>query len=230
MFPALLAGMFIWGMMRSVTGDVPGSASTRAYFASLAILVKKGALVVLVLVTALRSMGQTAMMTFLPIYLREDLEFTATWTAIYLSMAQIVGIGAQPAMGLISDKFGRKLVLIPAMTSLGLLYIALAYADTGAQLVLTILALGAFQYSLHTIFIASAMDIAGGEVQSTMVSLIYGASFLGTLSPILAGIIADAYGVPNTFLYAGGVTLLATFILALLKMPKTESQLAQSGV
>ena len=218
--PAVLAGIILWSVMRGVPGEVTGTTSARAYLASLALLMKKRALVVLVLVTALRSMGETAMMTFLPVYLREDLALTATWVAIYLSMAQIVGIGAQPAMGLISDKLGRKPVLIPSMTALGLLYIALTYADVGPQLLLTVLAVGAFQYPLHAIFIAAAMDIAGGEVQSTMASLIYGASFLGTLSPVLAGVIADAYGIPSTFLYAGGTTLLATFMLATLKMPR----------
>ena len=218
--PAILAGVVLWSMMRSVPGEETGTKSARAYFASLALLVKNRALLVLVLVTALRSMGENAMMTFLPVYLREDLELTATWVAIYLSMAQIVGIGAQPAMGLISDKFGRNPVLIPAMLALGLLYIALSYANVGSQLLLTVLAMGAFQYPLHAIFIAAAMDIAGGEVQSTMASLIYGASFLGTVSPVLAGIIADAHGIPNTFLYSGGITLLATFLLATLKMPR----------
>ena len=222
LFPALLAGLLIWSMMRSGKEDVSVPVSTRAYLAAIASLMKQRALVVLVLVAALRSMGETAMMTFLPVYLREDLALTTTWVAIYLSMAQIVGIGAQPAMGLISDRLGRKPVLIPAMSALGLLYIALSYADAGPQLVLTVLALGAFQYPLHAIFIAAAMDIAGDEVQSTMAALIYGASFLGTVSPVVAGIIADAYGIPSTFLYAGGITLLATLILATLKMTRTD--------
>ena len=228
LFPALLAGFIIWGMMRSVPGEVPGSSSTRAYFQSLVSLLKKRTLLVLVAVTALRSMGQSSIMTFLPVYLREDLEFSATRVAIYLSMAQVVGLGAQPAMGFLSDRFGRKSVILPAMTVLGLLFFALAYADPGAQLVLTILALGAFLYSLHTIFIAAAMDIAGDEVQSTVVSLIYGASFLGTVSPIIAGVIADTYGVPSTFLYGGALILLSTFVLALLRLPKTATQLAEA--
>ena len=228
LFPALLAAFVIWSMMRSMPGEVPGTASTRAYFTSLATLLRRRALLALVLVTALRSMGQGVIITFLPVYLREDLEFSATRVALYMSMSQVVGIGAQPAMGFLSDRFGRKMVLMPAMACMGLLFITLTYADPGVQMVLTILALGAFQYSLHTIFIAAAMDIAGGEVQSTVVSLIYGASFLGTLSPVLAGVIADNYGIPSTFLYGGAVVLVSTFILAVLKLPKTVTQMAEA--
>ena len=226
MFPALLGAFVIRGMMRSVPGEVPGSGSTRAYLASLVSQLKKWTLLLLVVVAALRSMGQSSVIVFLPIYLREDLEFSAAKVALYLSMSQVIGIGAQPVMGYLSDRFGRKAVLVPGSGALGLLYVALSQADPGAQLVLTILALGAVQYSLHVIFIAAAMDVAGEEVQSTVVSLIYGASFLGTLSPVLAGVIADAYGYPSAFLYGGGIVLLAAFITALIKLPRTATQLA----
>ena len=226
LFPALLAAFIVWGTMRSIPGDVSGPSSSRAYFSSLALLLKKRALFTLVLVTALRSMGHSAVMIFLPVYLREDLEFSATRVAIYLSMAQVVGIVIQPAMGFLSDRLGRKPVLVPAMASLGLLFFALRYADPGAQLILTILAMGAFLYSLHTLFIAAGMDVSGGEMQSTVASLIYGAAFLGNLSPIIAGTIADAYGTPNAFLYAGGMVLVSTVILVRLKLPKTATQMA----
>jgi MFS family permease len=228
-FPAILAAFVIWAMMRSVPGDVPGSSSARSYLSSLATLLRKRSLLLLVAVTALRSMGQSSVQVFLPVYLREDLDFSIGKVAIYLALAQVVGVVAQPAMGFLSDKYGRKRVLIPAMAALGLLFLALAGAGSGLRLLLTILAMGAFLYSLHTIFIAAAMDIAGGEIQSTVVSLIYGASFLGTVSPIIAGVIADNYGISSTFLYGGAVTLVATVVLALLKLPKTSTQMQEAS-
>ena len=225
LFPALLGAFVIWGMMRSVPGDLPGSTSARAYFASLGSLLKNRALLGLVLVTALRSMGQSTVMIFLPLYLREDLEYSVARVALYISMAQAVGIAVQPAMGFLSDRLGRKVVLMPAMTAMSLLFFALRFAEPGAALFLTILGLGAFLYTLHTIFIAAAMDAAGGQVQSTVVSLVYGAAFLGTVSPVLAGVAADAYGVPSAFLFGGGAVLLGTFVLAFLKLPKTATQM-----
>jgi MFS family permease len=166
---------------------------------------------------------------FLPVYLREDLGFTPTKVAVYLSLAQVVGIGAQPAMGYLSDRLGRKVVLLPAMTALGLLFFALRLAEPGAQLILTIVALGAFLYSLHEISIAAAMDTAGGEVQSTMASLIYGASFLGAFSPIIAGAIVDATGTTaNAFTYGGAVVLAGVPVLLLLRLPKTADQTARA--
>lgn len=226
LFPALLAALLIWGVMRSIPGDAGGSVSTRAYFASLGVLLKNRVLLLLVLITGLRSMGQSAVNSFLPVYLQEDLDLSLTRVAVYLSLAYLVGIVAQPTMGVLSDKFGRKATLVPGSLVLGLLFLALKFADPGMQLGLTIVAMGAFLYTLHAIFIAAAMDVAGGEVQSTVVSLIYGASFLGTASPVVAGIIVDASETSNAFVYGGGVVLLATLMLALLKLPKTATQLA----
>ena len=230
LFPAILAGFLIWSMMRTVRGEVASTDSTSDYFKSIASLLRKSRLAILVAVTALRSMGQAAIMIFLPVYLREDLAYSAFTVAIYLSMAQVVGMFAQPAMGYFSDRLGRKIVLIPSMTVMGLLFFVLTYADPGWPLIVTIIALGTFLYSLHTIFIAAAMDVAGDEVQSTVVALIYGASFIGTLSPVIAGRIADNYGTENTFLYGGAMILLATLILALTRLPKTANQTAQEGV
>ncbi len=233
LFPAIIAAILIWALMRNVPGgDTTTLTSTRAYFISLATLLKKKALFVLVIVTALRSVGQSSVSIFLPVYLREDLEFTPSLVAIYLSLAQLVGIVAQPAMGWLADRFGYKWVLVPAMVVMGLLFIALAFADVEplfwevSPLTLTVIAIGSVLYSLHAIFIGAAIEVAEGSVQSTIVSLVYGASFLGTLSPVLAGVIADRYGVPSTFIYGGGVVLLGTVILAMLKLPKTASQMA----
>ena len=209
LFPALVAALLIWVFMRNVSGEVPGPTSTRAYFTSLLSLMKNKIFLFLIVVTALRSMGQMAILTFLPVYLREDLEFSAAKVAVYLSLSHVMGIASQPVMGLLSDRFGPKLVLVPSMATLGFLFFALRYADSGFQLILVVVALEVFLYSLQAIFMAAALNVAGGRMQSTVVSVMYGGSFLGIVSPILAGVIADAYGVANSFLYAGAVTLLA---------------------
>lgn len=222
--PALIGALVIWAVMRTLSGGPSTTTSFRPYITSLIGLLRDGKMQALVAITALRSMGQGAIMAFLPVYLREDLDFSATRVGLYLAMAQIVGLAAQPAMGFLSDRFGRKAVLIPGMAALGLSYCALTYADTGAQLVLTILAMGAFHYSLHAIFIAAAIDVARGHVQSTVVSLIYGAGFLGTASPVIAGAITDSLGTHVSFLYAGSVVLAATAAMFFLRLPGAEEQ------
>lgn len=229
LIPAVIFAVLIYVLMRNIPSADEGTKSFSDYFSRLFFLVRKRAMIMLVLLTGLRSMGQSAIQTFLPVYLLEDLGYSEFVVPLYLAGAQAAGIVAQPLMGHLSDKYGRKVVLVPAVAALGLLYLGLRFADPGYQLIVIILIMGSFQYSLHSIFIASAMDVAQGESQSTVVSLIYGATFFGAFSPIVAGIITDATFTSNAFVYGGVMVLISALILAVVKLPKTANQLAESN-
>lgn len=237
LFPALVCAAAIWLFMRNVPGgEMQATTSVREYFSSLLSLLKRKALYVLVIVTALRSVGQSSVMIFLPVYLREELEFSPSKVAIYLSLAQVVGIVAQPVMGYLADRFGYKPVLVPSMLLMSLLAMALGFADPEpffwqiSWLTITIMVMGTVLYALHAIFIAAAIEAAEGAVQSTIVSLIYGASFIGTLSPVIAGLIWDNYGVEATFVYGGALVLLGTIVLAaMLRLPSRGQATAAAG-
>ncbi len=237
LFPALVCAVAIWLFMRNVPGgEMRAVGSVREYFASLLSLLKRKALYVLVIVTALRSVGQSSVMIFLPVYLREELDFSPSKVAIYLSLAQVVGIVAQPVMGYLADRFGYKPVLVPSMLLMSLLAMALGFADPEpffwqiSWLTITIMVMGTVLYALHAIFIAAAIEAAEGAVQSTIVSLIYGASFIGTLSPVIAGLIWDNYGVEATFVYGGALVLVGTLVLAImLRLPSRGRATAAAG-
>ena len=223
-WPALFFAILIYLMMRNIPTAATDIESVREYFNSLWTLLRRPAMISLVVVTALRSTGQSAVMAFLPVYLNEDLGYEFVVIGLFMSGAQVTGIVVQPIMGWLSDKFGRKIVLVPCTAAMGLLIGALKFADSEALLILTILAMGAFLYSLHTIYIASAMDVAQGQAQSTVVSLIYGASFLGAFSPWVAGVIVDRTETSNAFIYGGAMVIIGAIILALTKLPKTVNQ------
>ena len=237
LFPALVCAVAIWLFMRNVPGgEMRAVSSVPEYFSSLLSLLKRKALYVLVIATALRSVGQSSVMIFLPVYLREELEFSPSKVAIYLSLAQVVGIVAQPVMGYLADRFGYKPVLVPSMLLMSLLAMVLGFADPEpffwqiSWLTITIMVMGTVLYALHAIFIAAAIEAAEGAVQSTVVSLIYGASFIGTLSPVIAGLIWDNYGVEETFVYGGALVLLGTLVLAfMLRLPSRGRVTAAAG-
>ena len=222
--PALFFAVLIYLMMRNIPTAATDIESVREYFNSLRTLLRRPAMISLVVVTALRSTGQSAVMAFLPVYLNEELGYEFVVIGLFMSGAQVTGIVVQPIMGWLSDKFGRKVVLVPCTAAMGLLIGALKFANSEALLILTILAMGAFLYSLHTIYIASAMDVAQGQAQSTVVSLIYGASFLGAFSPWVAGVIVDRTEISNAFIYGGAMVIVGAIILALTNLPKTVNQ------
>jgi hypothetical protein len=59
-------------------------------------------------------------------------------------------------------------------------------AEGKLQLAIGILMQGTFVFSLHAVLIAAATEIADESMQSTTVSLIYAASFVGAVPPTLA--------------------------------------------
>ena len=229
--PALFFAVLVYLMMRNIPSVETGSSSIKDYFGDLGSLLKVWNMLGLILVTALRSMGQSAIQSFLILYLMAPIDEgglnkTALVAGLFISGSQAVGIFAQPVMGWVSDRYGRKIVLVPSMTALGLLFIALNFAEDGYQLWINVLVMGAFVYSLHVIFIAAAMDVAEGKAQSTVVSLIYGASFLGSFSPYIAALIVDGFGLQSAFVYSGVMVLIATVLLTTLKLPETNRTLS----
>ena len=221
--PALFVAAAVWLLMpsrKAEVGDVV--ASTRGYFGSLADLMRNRVLLLLIVATALRSIGEGGVGGFLSLYMREDLKYSVTTVALFLSLAQAAGIVSQPIMGILSDKVGRKPILVTGTGLVMLSAFALSVAKPGIQLFLAVLVRGAFSFSLHHIFVAAALDAARGVAQSTVVSLIYGAGFLGTFSPFIAGLISDKYGIHSAFVYGGVTLIFPTVLLAVARFGSTE--------
>ena len=234
--PALIFGLLIYLMMRGIPAGSTDTESLREYFSKLFTMLRRRGMQMLVITTALRSMGQGAMMAFLPVYLLDDQGISAIVIGLFMAGIQFVGILAQPVMGWLADRLGHKAVLVPCTAALGVLMIALKYAPTddplvfnlvlleiavpGIQFGIIALAMGAFLYALHAIYIAAAMDVAEGEAQSTVVSLIYGASLLGAFSPFLAGVIVDLGTTSDSFIYGGISVIAAAALLAITRLPR----------
>jgi FSR family fosmidomycin resistance protein-like MFS transporter len=226
LLPALIGAATLWLLLKDDRAQAAGTTSLRSYMGSFFGLLRQRALLMVCLVSAFRSVGQATTAIFLPIYLREDLGYSAGLVGLYLSMAQLAGIGSQPLMGFLSDRLGHKRVLIPAMSAFALLLLIVPLAEGKLQLAIVILALGAFLFSLHAILISAAAELAGDEVQSTIVSLIFAAGFLGSLAPTIAGVLADAYGIKVTFVFSAVCVAIGTLVLAATRLPaKTRSGL-----
>lgn len=212
--PAIGAGIMIWMCLRFALKQESSSSNGKSYVGSFLNLMKNGRLLLLLLFAGGFSAGQSAVLTFLPIYLREELMVSSFQLGLYLSLAQLAGIGSQPLLGFLSDKYGRKSVLAPGLLCLSFSFLGLYLVPFGWPFITVILAMGIFLFPMMAILLAGAMDLVEPQVQATTVSLVFGSAILlAGLSPAIAGIIADALGIKSTFLWAAGITL-ATSITA----------------
>ena len=211
--PAVVAGIAIWALLKMVPNESASSPGFGPYVRSLSLTLRNRKLLLILLFAGGFSAGQSVMFTFLPIYLREDLGVSSVTLGFYLALAQVVGVGSQPLMGYISDRWGRKLVLAPALAALGISFTALTFVPAGIPFIIVVAVMGAFLYPLMSILLASALDVIGDDVQGATVSLVFGsATVVAGAAPALAGFMADVYGLESTFLFAAAVVLATAFV------------------
>lgn len=224
MIPAFITAFAMWTLLKNENSGHGGASSLREYLGSFRELLKIRAIQMIYVATAFRTVGQATTMVFLPIYMREELGYSAFLAGLYISLAQVVGIGSQPLMGQLTDRIGYKRVLVPALVCFALLLVLIPLADGKIQLAVVVILLGTFLFSLHAILIASATELADESMQATTVSLIYAASFVGALAPTIAGVLADAYGFGSTFFFAGVLVGLSALVLFFTNLPGSRAQ------
>ena len=210
MIPAVMVGVAVWLIIRSLPRPQAASFTLRDYLAATIRLAGNRHLLLLLAIVGGFAGGQSVLATFMPIYLREDLGLSSLTVGLYLSLAQVAGIGAQPIMGYLSDRAGRKAVLAPSMTMLAASYIGLYYVPAGWPFMLVLVVAGAFIFSLISIIIAAAMDVVDESVRSITVSFLYASLVVvAGLAPAIGGFVADAYGAQTTFLLSGAIVSVA---------------------
>ncbi|SVE32562.1 uncharacterized protein METZ01_LOCUS485416, partial [marine metagenome] len=97
------------------------------------------------------TMGRLSVLAFFPIYIIETLQYSTFALGIYLGLLYVMGIVSQPVMGILSDRVGRKTVLLPSFVIMGFLYMGIVMASAGLLLGLVIGVLGMFFYPILNI-------------------------------------------------------------------------------
>lgn len=220
--PSVFGGVVVWLLLRRVWDKQAGSRTTIAsYVGSLKGLVTNRRILIIMVMVMLYGGAQSALFTFLPIYIREDVGYSASVMNLFIAAMQVMGIFSQPVMGHLSDRYGRKPVLLPGLLGLAVMTFGISIVPAGAPLLLTVVLLGLVQFPLMSLFLASATDVAGEDVQGTVVSLIFGATIIvAGVSPYVGGLLADTYGTAVVFRYSAGLAALAAMVMATQRWPK----------
>jgi MFS family permease len=220
LLPGILFAFLLW---RALAGVFSDSAAPRqrvsAQFRDVAAVIKNPAFLGLSVATGLLSMSRLIILTFLPIYLQEHLHYSSVALGIYIALLHAMGTLSQPILGLLSDRFGRKTVLLPSCLLLGLFFTLLAVVPSGIPLGLVIVAIGLFFYTLFNIFNAAVMDVAGSHVQAAT----YGLTSLITQlvvipAPMITGYLIGGLGIKFAFVLAGTFLVIAGLVLAPLQL------------
>lgn len=171
----------------------------------------------LVAISTLRAMGQTALSSFLPLYLALHLKLPAAVTGAYMSILFLCAGVAPAVVGWVSDRLGhRQLIALFSFASVASI-VAIPYLGSGLPLVIALGALGALLWALRPVIVSAAMEAAPQHLTGSIVAVIYGANMsVSFLAPLIAGLVADAYGLPAAILTIAIFPALASVVTVML--------------
>lgn len=217
----VLAVVTLRGLSTSYMADKGIRPSVKSYLNDARDMIRHPLVIVTIAINVLTGMARLSVITFLPVYIQDDLAYSTFGLGVFWGLLHAMGAVSQPVMGYLSDKLGRKPVLLPSLVIFGILYFGLAAAEPGWQLFFVVAALGLFFYALNSLTMATMMDVANSSVQaSTMgISSIF-TQGLALPGPIIAGVLVTKFGTTSAFLFAGSVTILAALILVMYRSPR----------
>jgi len=221
--PLFLAFLVFWAFrdIGRAGDDQPNKVDLQAQIAETKRVLRIPRLWAIMLVAGLRGMAFASLTTFLPLYLTDELGLSAQSRGVHIALLMLAGILFSPIMGYLSDRFGRKTVLVPGMLLLSILTILLVPYGYGIGLIVILALLGTFLFSDQPILTAAALDIVGEGVAATTLGVLSFSRFaLGAVSPLIAGALYEA-NLDYTFYYTAGLFGLATLILLFIPMPRT---------
>ena len=197
------------------------SQSLAQYMAGLRDLFRSRSLILLSTGSTFRSMTQTALLTFLPVYLAHDMGYSPVWVGACLFALQAAGFAAAPIAGHLSDRMGRKNIAISSMASTALVLVAMALSGGSPLFVALIAVLGFFLYALRPVIQAWMLETTPKNMGGSSIGILFGAQALGAAAgPLLAGMVADSHGLLATFYFLAGTIVIAN--LFVLFIPKTS--------
>ncbi len=171
------------------------------------------------LASGIRSMAFVSFMTFLPLYLNDELGLTGSSRGLYLMLSWFVGIPFTPLMGYLSDRIGRKLVLIPGMILLGSLTFMLVPYGQGLTMVLLI-GLDTFLNGDRPLLMSAALDTTGREVAAaTLGFMSFSRLILAAAAPPIGSIFYEI-SPDRMFIYIAVLFAIAIGILIITPIPK----------
>ena len=175
----------------------------------------------LTFVRGLRSICLLSLTTFLSLYLGNELEMSTAWRGVHLALLIVVGLVAKSGAGYLSDRFGRKQVLVPGLLWSCLVTLALIPFNDGIALTITIALLGLFLYPDQPILTAAVFDVVGREVASTGLGVVACIAFLMAAGfNFIAGAIYYTMGFSETMIYIAALFALAAVVFGLLPLSR----------
>ena len=187
------------------------------YGRGLRALFRNRSLVLLSTSSAFRSMTQNALLTFLPLFLAREMGYSPFLIGASMFVLQAAGLVASPVAGHLSDRLGRRTILMTSMAMTAAVLLFMALAGKSQAFVAFIAVLGFFLYAIRPVIQAWLIESTPRNMGGSSIGILFGAQSLGaSVAPLIGGLIADQYGLGATFYFLAATIVCANLFILLM--------------
>jgi MFS family permease len=222
----VMLGAFAVSYNSGKSGEHPVKLSAGEYLRGTLNLLRNRGLMLISISSGFRIMTQIGLLTFLPAYLAYELGYSPWAVGLAMTLLQIAGFIATPVGGHLSDKMGRKKVVMASFGMTALLIVAMALAGRTPAFIFMVAILGFFLYATRAVIQAWTIEETPRHLAGTGIGVVFTLQGLGgAISPTIFGLIADTYDIFTAFYFLAGTIVVANCLIVF--MPGRET--AQSG-
>ena len=191
------------------------------YFTNVKLLLNNIQLIPLFLVAGVRTVTQNGVLVFMPLYMVANQGVSAAVIGSSLFSMQMGGLVSGPIAGYMSDKHGRKIIAVGALFVSAILVPLYTLVDNGLILILLSGIIGFAIYAGRPVVQGWALDLAPAETSGSVISLLFMVQVgSAALFAMIAGIIADKYGLSIIFIILSIICLITLTIASLIPSTK----------
>ena len=208
----------------------PEGQSVQEYVHGLRGLFKNRVLILLATSSAFRSMTETTLLTFLPMFLAYEMGYSPLWVGGCLFALQAAGFVAAPIAGHLSDRMGRRSIIMSSLAMTTVVLVFMAFVGRSHAFVLLIAVLGFFLYAIRPVLQAWLLDATPKKMGGTSIGVLFGLQAVGSsIGPIVGGLLADRYGLMSVFYFLALAIVVANLFIFLIPV-QTSSNAPVSAV
>jgi MFS family permease len=190
-------------------------------------LLRNRTVVLLSVGSAFRSITQMSLLAFLPIFIARELGYSAMWIGVCMFVLQACGFAAAPIAGHLSDKMGRRQIIVSSFAMTAVVLVFMAFAGRSLAFVVLVAVLGFFLFAIRAVLQAWLLDAAPKGLAGTSIGFMFGMQAIGAaIGPFVAGVIADHYGLSATFYFLAATIVIANVFMIFTPMPDRGEPLA----
>jgi MFS family permease len=181
-------------------------------------LLTKPSIGALLVSSTFRTMTQSTLLVFLPLYLTRESGFSPFVVGACLFGLQAAGFAASPLAGHLSDRMGRRRIVMSSMVMTAVVLVFMALAGKSTVFVLFVALLGFFLYAVRAVMQAWLLESTPPGLGGTAIGVLFGAQALGAaIGPAAAGALSDAYGLPAMLWFVTATIVAANLLVLFVK-------------